>query len=57
MIKQTFFVASPAAFDTLCPYGHGALPGPGDAREGDPYSTDLIPKKMWLGFECILKTC
>nr|XP_046247842.1 fibrillin-2b isoform X2 [Scatophagus argus] len=22
-----------AAFDTLCPYGHGALPGPGDARE------------------------
>ncbi|XP_070764446.1 fibrillin-2b [Enoplosus armatus] len=24
---------SEAAFDTLCPYGHGALPGPGDARE------------------------
>ncbi|XP_057697171.1 fibrillin-2b isoform X1 [Corythoichthys intestinalis] len=22
-----------AAFNTLCPYGHGALPGPGDARE------------------------
>ncbi|XP_051233533.1 fibrillin-2b isoform X1 [Dicentrarchus labrax] len=24
---------SDAAFDTLCPYGHGALPGPGEARE------------------------
>ncbi|XP_039984544.1 fibrillin-2b [Xiphias gladius] len=24
---------SDAAFNTLCPYGHGALPGPDDARE------------------------
>ncbi|XP_049443747.1 fibrillin-2b isoform X1 [Epinephelus fuscoguttatus] len=24
---------SEAAFDTLCPFGHGALPGKGDARE------------------------
>lgn len=30
-----FLDASPAAFDTLCPYGHGALPGPGDTREGE----------------------
>lgn len=36
LMKMTFFhFASPAAFNTLCPYGHGALPGPGDAREGE----------------------
>lgn len=24
----------PVAFQELCPYGHGAIPGPGDTREG-----------------------
>lgn len=26
----------PAAFQELCPFGHGAVPGPDDSREGEP---------------------
>ena len=26
----------PAAFQDLCPFGHGAVPGPDDSREGEP---------------------
>lgn len=30
--------ACAAAFQELCPFGYGAVPGPGDAREGEPRS-------------------
>lgn len=28
-------VSFSAAFSTLCPFGHGVVPGPGEAREGE----------------------
>lgn len=41
-MKLTFFCVVSAAFNALCPYGHGALPGPGDAREGESCNADLV---------------
>ncbi|KAF0042112.1 hypothetical protein F2P81_005644 [Scophthalmus maximus] len=49
---------SEAAFNTLCPFGHGALPGPGDAREdtdecsiGNPCGNGTCTNVVG-GFEC-----
>lgn len=33
----------PAAFNALCPYGHGAVPGAGDTREGESCNAELVP--------------
>uniref|UniRef100_A0A8U7NV94 Uncharacterized protein n=1 Tax=Corvus moneduloides TaxID=1196302 RepID=A0A8U7NV94_CORMO len=42
------------AFQELCPYGHGAIPGPGDTREGEAGWRD--EEKFGLGGCCLGST-
>lgn len=44
----------PVAFQELCPYGHGAIPGPGDTREGEAAWRD--EEKFGLGGCCLEST-
>uniref|UniRef100_A0A8C5I4Y5 Fibrillin-2-like n=1 Tax=Gouania willdenowi TaxID=441366 RepID=A0A8C5I4Y5_GOUWI len=41
---------SDAAFDTLCPYGHGVLPGPGEARED---INECSQNPLLCAFRCV----
>lgn len=55
----TLFCVLPAAFNALCPYGHGALPGPGDAREGESCDADIVSsiEKIREVIVCNFKIC